>query len=121
MDPYIIAIDFDDTICEGGWPNIDEGSLITDMVIKMHKQIERNPSTVFILWTCRTDSYFHDAVNFCKRYDLPISYYNEEHPVSTDFNRGWGGPLPVGKLKKLFAHEYWDDKNRLLEHILREE
>lgn len=109
MRPYIIAIDFDETICANGWPDITQGVLIDSTIDKMRIQLEKNPYTDFILWTVRANKSFMEAVNFCKRHALPIKYFNEEHPSSIEFRKSQG-PMPPGKLYKIYADEYWDDR-----------
>lgn len=111
MDTYIIAIDFDETICTGGWPDITKGKIIKSTLNKMCKQIENVPSTDFILWTCREGKYFNEAVEFCIKHNLPIKYFNEQHPCTENFYRNFPCKgMPEGKTLKIFAHEYWDDK-----------
>ncbi len=68
----------------------------------MFEQIEKNPNTVFILWTCRDADKLADAMWFIKQNRLPISFFNTNHPSTEDWLLG-------GK-SKIFAHEYWDDR-----------
>jgi len=100
--PYIIAIDFDDTICKGGFPDIKNGKIIESTCHKMWQQIDKNPDTVFVLWTCRDDEVLKDAIGFIKENALPIFFFNENHPSTNEWLLG-------GKTK-IFAHEYWDDR-----------
>jgi hypothetical protein len=102
-DPlYIIAIDFDDCIYAGGWPDITKGHIIQSTVDRMKGQLAANPHTEFVLWTCRSGYKLEDAKQVIKEYNLPIKYFNEHHPSTF---RWFEGRSP-----KIYAHEYWDDK-----------
>jgi hypothetical protein len=105
MKPYFVAIDFDGTICRGGFPNIEKGKLIESTVSKMIDKINQMPQTVFILWTCRNGKKLEDAKEFVKMHNLPIYLFNENHPsISESFKvQDLNSP-------KIFAHEYWDDR-----------
>ena len=102
MNPYIIAIDFDGTICADGWPYVSKGKLINSTYEKMLKQIELNPATSFVLWTCRDGDLLEEAVDWCLDNKLPIYYFNENHPSTKEWL--------VGGNSKIFANEYWDDR-----------
>lgn len=111
QDVYIVAIDFDDTLCADGFPDISQGVLVESTVVKMHKKMRENPKTEFILWTSREGKFFQDAVNFCKEHSLPINYFNEQHPSTKNYYARHGDRgMPEGKYRKIYAHEYWDDR-----------
>lgn len=103
--PYIIAIDFDDTICAYGWPDIRNGVLIESTVQKMYTKLEENPDTEFILWTARTGSLLDDAMTFIFAHGLPIYLANTNHPAILSELEPLTAYSP-----KIWANEYWDDK-----------
>lgn len=102
---YLIAVDFDGCICSGGFPNIENAVLIESTVEKIIKQRVKNINTDFILWTCRAGEKLSDAIEFCKKHQLPIYYYNEQHPST------FGWMHDAADVRKIFAHEYWDDRS----------
>lgn len=104
MKPYIIAIDFDGCICKGGWPDITKGVLIKSTAKRMQDQIQSNPQTVFVLWTCRAGEKLEDAKMFIRQHGLPINYFNEHHPSVFEWMDD------AVDTRKIFANEYWDDR-----------
>lgn len=107
---YIIAIDFDGTLCRGGFPDISKGDLIQSTLDKMLGKIKTSKYPVeFILWTCRAGIKLDDARMFCEQNNIPISYYNEQHPSTFV----WMEDADV--TRKIFAHEYWDDRSVRIE------
>lgn len=96
--PPIIAVDFDGCLCHNEWPEIGAPnfSAINELIKR-----RRNGAKV-VLWTCRTGEALMDAVNFCRDYGLRFDAVNENLPeVVAEFG---------GNTRKIFAHEYWDDK-----------
>ena len=94
----IIAVDFDGTLCENKWPEIGDPNL--PLIEYLKKQ--QNLGNKVILWTCRTENLLIDAVAWCASYGL---YFNEVNrnlsEVITKMN---------GDSRKIFAHEYIDDR-----------
>lgn len=74
-----IAVDFDGTLCIENYPNTGE-------VLKEHKRIhdivrrEHDAGSIIILWTCRTGEPLQTAVDFCRLWNIPIDYVNENDP-----------------------------------------
>jgi hypothetical protein len=101
--PYLIAVDFDETLCMQGWPNIQHGKPINTTINKMKGRIVGTPKTIFILWTCREFERMEDAKWWIKENNIPIFYFNEQHPSSREWLDGYHS-------RKIFAHEYWDDR-----------
>ena len=66
MDNYIIAVDFDGTLCEDCWPEIGAPNLklIGELIYR------RSIGDKLILWTCRSDIQLMNAVRWCKSYGL---------------------------------------------------
>lgn len=73
----IIAVDFDSTLSLGtkypflGHPN--------EPLIHCLTQLHKLGHTI-ILWTCREGNELADAVMWCKDYNVPIDYVNENPP-----------------------------------------
>ena len=102
--PYLIAIDFDSTLCKGGWPDISKGEIIESTVDIMQAQLTGKPNTVFILWTCRAGDKLEDAKRFIEQHDLPIYYFNEQHPSVFEWMQD------AVDTRKVYADQYWDDR-----------
>ena len=94
----IIAVDFDGTLCTNKWPEIGDPNL--PLIEYLKKQ--QNLGNKVILWTCRTENLLVDAIAWCASYGL---YFNEVNrnisEVITKMN---------GDSRKIFAHEYIDDR-----------
>jgi len=102
--PYLVAIDFDECICAGGYPDISKGVLIPSTVEKMKDKVRKISTTVFILWTCRAHGTLYDAKMFVKKHNLPIYLFNEHHHSTFKWMKG------ATDTRKIYANEYWDDK-----------
>ena len=97
----IIAVDFDGTLCSNDFPKIGE-------LKKHHKTLheflrdEKKSGAVIILWTCRAGERLKEAVEACKKWDIPIDYVNENDPELIE--------LFGGDTRKIVASLYIDDK-----------
>ena len=89
----IIAVDFDDTLCVNGAPNIP--------LIQKLKQAQRSGSVV-ILWTCRDGARLSEAISFLKTNGFVPNAVNCNTPESI---RRLGHDS-----RKIFADIYIDDK-----------
>lgn len=94
----IYAVDFDGTIAETKFPEIIRP--ITPMVETCRK-IKKN-GDILILWTCRCGKDLEAAVEYCKQLGIEFDYINENVPENVE---KWGNDS-----RKIFAHEYIDDK-----------
>ena len=108
----IIAVDFDGTLCTNKWPEIGDPNL--PLIEYLKKQ--QNLGNKVILWTCRTENLLVDAIAWCASYGL---YFNEvNHNVSEVITK------MDGDSRKIFAHEYIDDRavslDEFKEHAHRE-
>lgn len=94
----IIAVDFDGTLCEAEWPGI--GAPIWPMInyIKMRQ----HEGARLILWTCRRGDSLRDAVDWAHEHGLDFEAVNENLPDMIQFFDG--------DSRKVFAHEYIDDR-----------
>jgi hypothetical protein len=91
----IIAVDFDGTITmEHCFPHTSPpNEKVVEKLRKFHDM-----GCIIILWTCREGFLLDIAKDYCKEYNIPIDYYNENAPyVQPD-------------MRKIFADFYIDDK-----------
>ncbi len=93
----IIAVDFDDTLCQVGTrkPNFK----LLRRLCAAKKQGDK-----IILWTCREGSYLQSAVEFCAQYGLLFDAVNCNVPEMQN--------KPFGK-SKIYADQYIDDRSAL--------
>ena len=90
-----IAVDFDGTICNGGWPDIKKGrpnKVVLDWLKARQKKGDK-----IILWTCRENyggkdfpdgEYRNEAVQFCTRPQLFFANVNSNVVRDADPS-GW--------------------------------
>jgi hypothetical protein len=98
MNFKIIAVDFDGTLCENKWPKIGEPN---DEIIDYLKSQKRQGVKI-ILWTCRIEDRLANAVRWGKEHGLEFDAVNENVPEAIE--------LFGGDSRKVFAHEYIDDR-----------
>lgn len=96
----IIAVDFDGTLCEDKWPEIGEPN---PYVINYILEEKENGARI-ILWTCRSGRDLDAALRWCKEMGIVFDAVNANLPEVLD-------ELAVGDSRKIFAHEYIDDRN----------
>lgn len=96
--PYIIAIDFDGTLCEDRWPLIGPPIEIN---IALAKEAQAAGSRL-ILWTCRTDERLQEALEWCAAHEL---YFDAVNANLSEIIKAYGS-----ESRKISADEYWDDK-----------
>lgn len=94
-----IAIDFDNTLFETDYPTIIKAK---QDVIDRAKEEQKNGARL-ILWTCREGEDLFDAVSACNTYGLHFDAINDNLP---DHKKDWNN-----NPRKIWADEYWDDKN----------
>ena len=97
-NPKIIAVDFDGTLCEDKWPEIGEPKQNVIDYIKA----EHAAGSKIILWTCREGTDLLKAIMWCMKQRLIFDAVNENLP---EIIEQFGGDR-----RKIFAHEYIDDK-----------
>lgn len=102
MKSEIIAVDFDGTLCENNWPKIGEAN---KDVIAYLKNRQANGDKL-ILWTCRVDDMLKNAVDWSAEHGLIFEAVNENLPEVVAF---FGSDT-----RKIFANEYLDDRNILM-------
>lgn len=103
-DSYVIAVDFDGTLCEYAFPKIGEQKQhhkeLLNLLIAMRQKGHK-----LILWTCRGDNDEYpcltEAIMWCKNQGLEFDAINE-NIIGT---KKLSGPSP-----KVVADFYLDDK-----------
>ena len=105
--PYIVAVDFDGTLCENAFPNIGAPKKDVIATIKEYHKL----GWKIILWTCRNKEHLTKAVAWCKLHGLEFDAVNTNLPEVQEM---FGGDT-----RKIFADVYIDDKNVLLKEVDR--
>ena len=96
--PYIVAVDFDGTLCEDAYPEIGEPKPDIIQAIKDYKAMGWR----VILWTCRNYEQLVQAVEWCAERGVTFDAINQNIPeVQAMFG---------GDTRKVFADIYIDDK-----------
>ena len=102
MTEKIIAVDFDGCLCESAWPEIGEArqSVINDLIR------EQAEGAKLILWSCREGEQLQAAVMWCLNHGIRFDAVNDnlEENIEHFGNNS----------RKVYATEYWDDKNVLI-------
>lgn len=98
----VIAVDFDGTLCKDRWPNIGEpyGEVINECI---RRQADGDK---IILWTCRSGALLDDALLWCLNRGLRFDAVNDNLAENIE---KYGN-----NCRKVWADEYWDDKNVLV-------
>lgn len=106
MDNKVIAVDFDGTITkQDNFPHVTE----PNMDIIKFIQAEKKKGATIILWTCRVGEDLENAVEYCKKHNVPIDYVNENAPERI---AKYGNDS-----RKIGADIYLDDKSLCLKEI----
>lgn len=109
----IIAVDFDGTLCKHAFPGIGPIQEVNQRVINYVRN-RKQCGDIIILWTCRANTeerkYLDEAVEFCKKNNIPIDYVNENCPEMK---------LCFGcDTRKIVADMYIDDLAININHIM---
>ena len=102
-DYKIIAVDFDGTLCENEFPEIGKANNKLIIFLKRRKR----SGDKLILWTNRVDDKLKVAVSWCGEKGLIFDAVNKNLPEVVEY---FGGDT-----RKIYADEYIDDKNVLME------
>lgn len=94
----IIAVDFDGCLCQNRWPEIGEPNdrAIEKLIRRKHE------GDKIILWTCRIGERLEEAVRWCEQHGIIFDAVNDNLQSEKDSF----GTNP----RKIYAHEYWDDR-----------
>lgn len=98
----IIAVDFDGCLCKNDWPNIGEPNFRAIYTLKRRQ----SHGCKIILWTCRVGDQLDEAINWCLQWGLIFDAVNKNLPEVID--------LFGGDTRKIYAHEYWDDRGKIV-------
>lgn len=101
----IIAVDFDGTLCSSEWPEIGEAN--EEIILYLKEQ--RIDGAKIILWTCRVGERLSEAVRWCHVQGLTFDAVNENIP---EIIAAFGTDT-----RKIFANEYIDDRNVLINQL----
>ena len=94
----IIAIDFDQTLHIGQWPQIGQPKPYAVHALKTL----RDEGHYLILWTCREGRELLDAVNWMNEHGIPFDRVNDNHHRMVQFHNC--------NSRKVYADLYIDDK-----------
>lgn len=96
---YIIAVDFDGTLCENKYPEIGEpnNALLDEL------KLRKDNGAKIILWTCRVGDRLEQAIDWCQEHGLIFDAVNQNLPEIVE---SFGGVC-----RKVFAHKYINDRN----------
>lgn len=107
--PRIIAVDFDGTLVPDNWG--EETDEVNTGLIALIRY-EKKKGAKIILWTCRGEGHgLEEAVKLCKRFGIEFDAVNENIPEVKE--------LFGYDTRKVYANEYWDDKNMKVTPIWR--
>lgn len=98
----VIAVDFDGTLCENAYPDIGKVQPEHNVIHRYVRYKKHAEDAIVILWTCRCGKELEAAISFCKKYNIPIDYVNENDPERVK--------LFGGDPRKVSADLYIDDK-----------
>lgn len=97
--PYIVAVDFDNTLCYSNYPDCGEPNMDIIDLVRFHKK----RGDYVILWTTREGEPLLRAVEWCKKYEIEFDRINDNHPnVIAAWNEN---------PRKVFADLYIDDRS----------
>ena len=94
------AFDFDGTIIEDGFPEIENAKIIPGQVERMN-DLWQDISNIIIVWSCRTGDYENQMRSFLLKNKIPFDFINKNPCFETGS-------------RKIFAHHYYDDRNTIL-------
>lgn len=105
----IIAVDFDGTIVEDNWPGFGE---IKYRVVEKMKEEKIMNDAYIIIWTCRSGEDLSLMQAFLDHNKIPYDRINVNAPwIIAEWKRD---------NRKIFAHEYIDDKAINVEDWIKE-
>lgn len=98
QDRLIIAVDFDGTIVEDGYPGIGKTRIFAFETLKKLQQDGHR----LILWTYRSGDKLQDAVDFCKENGVDFYAVNASFPEEK---------FDESRSRKIHADLFIDDRN----------
>ena len=104
-DSYVIAVDFDGTLCEYAFPKIGEQKQHHKELLELLVTMRKNGHKL-ILWTCRGDNKEYpclsEAVVWCRKQGLEFDAINENIKGTKKLS---------GTSPKVLADYYLDDRS----------
>jgi len=104
-DSYVIAVDFDGTLCEYAFPKIGEQKQHHKELLELLVTMRKNGHKL-ILWTCRGDNEEYpclsEAVHWCRKQGLEFDAINENIKGTKKLS---------GTSPKVLADYYLDDRS----------
>lgn len=96
---YVVAVDFDFTLCQSNYPNCgDEIKPVCDYI----RYIAKSPYCELILWTCRQSDYLIDAIKWCDEHGIRFDEINRQ---------GYFDDTKFTESRKIFCNMLIDDTN----------
>jgi hydroxymethylpyrimidine pyrophosphatase-like HAD family hydrolase len=97
---FVLAVDFDGTITRyNTFPYANEAMpLVTEVTQILHEL-----GVVIVLWTCREGLFLQEAVDYCRKKQVPLDYVNQNLP-EIDRNGSYAQ-------HKIYGTMYVDDAN----------
>jgi hydroxymethylpyrimidine pyrophosphatase-like HAD family hydrolase len=113
--PFVLAVDYDDTLFSGG---IEAEGTAKEEIINKVKEFKENGAEI-VLWTCREGSALEEAVSRCKDVGLEFDSINENSPSVYKYvkEKEKTGEFLAGR--KILADFYVDDKAYNLDFFLK--
>ncbi len=113
--PFIIACDYDGTICENVFP--EHGDFKEDIVNKI-KEFKKHGSEI-ALWTCREGKSLEEAVARCKEAGIEFDAINDNTSSQLKYMKEKEKEGDIFALHKIYADFYLDDKSLNLDIFLK--
>ena len=76
IEPRIIAVDFDGTLCYSSWPDVGEPNKPLIEFLRNWKLMGNK----LILWTCRAGDALELALSWCRDHQLEFDAVNDNLP-----------------------------------------
>ena len=73
---FVLALDFDKTLCDSHFPECGGETQICDFIRSI-----QHLDYIQTLYTCRTGEALDDAIQWCAEHDIRLDYINENDPV----------------------------------------
>lgn len=89
--PYIVAVDFDGTLCENRYPSIGAPNKRLIRYLLKRKQ----NGALIVLWTCRGGQSLIDACEWCEKQGLIFDAVNSNPEVAIEYHDG-SDPRKIG-------------------------
>ena len=105
---FILAVDFDGTLCEDKFPEIGEPKERNIQFVLELERLAKNMNPADnreykrILWTCRHGEHLDKAIAWCKEQGIEFDEVNTNIPEVKE--------LFKTDTRKVYANKYFDDK-----------